>query len=565
MYPAEDNNQGGPGSDRTGQTDPSCRARYDALAVERTTYLMRARENALVTIPALFPPQGHNNATVYPAPYQSVGADGLNNLSSKILLALMPPGDVFFKLAIDDFVIAAIQQKAQDDGNDADDARAKFEEALNKVERAVVNKLETMGARTQLGEAIDQLIVSGNACIHILDSCKLVMHRLENFVCKRDVDGNPLEIITRQSLSRSSLDPKARALLDAQKLAGLQTWEDNASDRPSVDHTNVVDLYSRYYLADGKWTYYQELAGREVPGTRSQDPEDKPRIIPVRWTAIQGEDYGRGFIEEYLGDLQSLEALSESLIAFAGVAARVLFGVNEAGTTRKEDIAQAKNGDVVDADFNKDVTVLQVQKMNDMKIVKETADGIEARLNRAFLRSSSVQRDAERVTAEEIRFIARELETTLGGQYAILGHELQKPIVVRAMANMMRKSEIPPLPKGVVNPQIVAGLEGLGREADSDRYQAFVQRIKEAMGPKDSVGDYLNMGALFKRIGTALSIDMDGLVISDEQRQATQQAQAQQDNLRAVAPKLVDAASKAQLAAGQQGSAQAPQPAPTGQ
>lgn len=563
MYPAEDNNQGGPGSDRTGQTAPSCRARYDALAVERTMYLMRARDNALVTIPALFPPQGHNSATLYPTPFQSVGADGLNNLSSKILLALMPPGDIFFKLAIDDFVIASIQAKAQADGKDADDARAKFEEALNKVERAVVTRLEQKGARVQISEAIDQLLVSGNACIHMLDDCKLVMHRLENFVCKRDVDGNPLEIITRQSLSKSSLDKKARAVIDAQKVSGLQTWEDNANDRPSVDHTNVIDLYSRYYLEDGKWTYYQEIGGREIPDTRSSDPEDKPRLIAVRWTAISGEDYGRAFVEEYKGDLQSLEALSEALVAFAGIAARVLIGVNEAGTTQKEDIATAANGSVVDGDLVKDVTVLQVNKFNDFKVVKEQADSIEARLNRAFLRSSSVQRDAERVTAEEIRFIARELETTLGEQYALLGHELQRPIVVRALANMMRKGDIPPLPKDVVHPQIIAGLEGLGREADSDRYQAFVQRIKEAMGPKDSVGDYLNMGALFKRIGTALSIDMDGLVISDEQRQATQQAQAQQDNLGKLGPKLVDAASKAQLAAGQQG--QAPQPAPTGQ
>lgn len=36
--------------------------------------------------------------------------------------------------------------------------------------------------------------------------------------------------------------------------------------------------------------------------------------IPLRWTAISGENYGRGLVEQYLGDFRSLEGLYQLLI-----------------------------------------------------------------------------------------------------------------------------------------------------------------------------------------------------------------------------------------------------------
>jgi hypothetical protein len=37
--------------------------------------------------------------------------------------------------------------------------------------------------------------------------------------------------------------------------------------------------------------------------------------IPLRWAALENENYGRGHCEEYLGDLRSLEDLSKDLAA----------------------------------------------------------------------------------------------------------------------------------------------------------------------------------------------------------------------------------------------------------
>ena len=56
-------------------------------------------------------------------------------------------------------------------------------------------------------------------------------------------------------------------------------------------------------------------------------------------------------------------------------------------------------------------------KLGDFRIAYDTMQRIETRLEHAFLLNASVQRQAERVTAEEIRFMAEALEQSLGGIY----------------------------------------------------------------------------------------------------------------------------------------------------
>ena len=120
------------------------------------------------------------------------------------------------------------------------------------------------------------------------------------------------------------------------------------------------------------------------------------------------EDYGRGFVEEYLGDLKSLEALTKAIVE--GSAEQLKYcHVNPNGTTRARTLAEAPNGAIVQGSEG-DVSVLQLNKFNDFRTAQATMNGITDRLSQAFLLTSGVVRDAERVTAEEIRMLSQELE-----------------------------------------------------------------------------------------------------------------------------------------------------------
>ena len=79
----------------------SIASRWNFLHTGRTQVLRRARDAAALTIPSLLPEEGHTENSVLPQPYQSLGARGVNNLSSKLLLALLPPSTSFFRLTMD--------------------------------------------------------------------------------------------------------------------------------------------------------------------------------------------------------------------------------------------------------------------------------------------------------------------------------------------------------------------------------------------------------------------------------------------------------------------------------
>jgi len=485
----------------------TCAQRYDKLASDkREVFLERARECAKLTIPTLFPETGHTKSTSFKTPYQGIGARGVNNLASKLLLSLFPPNSPFFAMRVDDFTA---QELAQEEG-----ARAKVDEALNKYERAVMQEIENTGDRAGHFEALKHLIVGGNVLLQVPKDGKTRVHSLENYVVVRDPQGTVLEIIIKEELSYGSLPE------DIQEMIREQIKENG-----QIDLSKEVAIYTKVILEGKQYTSYQEVMGQRVKGSEGKWPKDKSPFIALRWTTIDGEDYGRGYVEEYFGDLKAIEGLSKAILEGSAAAARVLFLVNPNGTTRAKDITQAPNGAAV-AGRDADVTTLQVQKQADMQVAMNTMSTITERLAYAFLMNSAIQRQGERVTAEEVRYMAGELEDALGGVYSILSQEYQLPYVQRVIARMTTAKKLPKLPEGVTQPVITTGLEALGRGHDLNKYDMFLKALMP-LGP-EVLSQYMNVGDYITRIGTSLGIDLDGLVKDAEQLAAEQEAAQQQ-------------------------------------
>ena len=173
-------------------------------------------------------------------------------------------------------------------------------------------------------------------------------------------------------------------------------------------------------------------------------------------------------------------------------------------------------------------------------------NGIRDRLGYAFLLSSGAVRNAERVTAEEIRMLSMELEAALGGLYSLLSLELQMPMIKRLMKVMKGNKRVPELPKDIVNPVIITGVEALGRGNDLQKLDLFLQGAAQTVGAQ-AMSQYLNVSEYFKRRATALGIKTDGLVKSQEeiqeQMQAMQQQAQQEQILKSLGPNAVKALS----------------------
>lgn len=470
----------------------------------------------MLTIPSLMPKDGHGAANTLPTPFQGMGARGLNNLASKLLLALMPPNQAFFRLMMSDYAIAQL--------TGSDQMRTEMESALGQIERAVQTEIETTAIRVSVFEALKQLLVAGNVLIYVQPEGGLRVFRLDRYALKRDPSGNILEIVVHEKVSPMALPDELR---------------EKIKQKNSRSPQDTVDLYTWVKRDGDMLKVHQEVAGEKVPESEGEWPIDKSPFIALRWAKIDGEDYGRGHVEEYIGDLRSLEGLTKAIVEGTAAAAKVLFLVNPNGVTQEKTVADAPNC-AVRSGNPEDVGVLQVEKYNDFRVALETVQMLQMRLAQAFLLTSSVQRDAERVTAEEIRLMAGELEDALGGVYSILAQEFQLPLVRRLMFQMEREEKLPPLPPELVKPSIITGMEALGRGHDLNRLIMFANVVQQLIGA-DGLAAYGKPAKLIERAGVALSIDTSD-IIKTEDELAQEQAQAQQAAMmQSLGPELMKA------------------------
>ena len=286
-----------------------------------------------------------------------------------------------------------------------------------------------------------------------------------------------------------------------------------------------VDLYTCVTWTGRNWTILQELEGEIVPGSEGSYPKNKSPFLALRFTHIDGEDYGRGFVEEYIGDLKSLETLTKAIVEGSAAAAKVLFLVRPNGTTRIKTLADSPNGAIVTGD-DQDVSTLQLQKSADFRVAQEVIRTLSERLSRVFLMNSSVRRDAERVTAEEIRIAYQELEIALGGVYSILSQEFQLPLVQLLMNKMQKEKKLPKFPDESLKPMIVTGVEALGRGQDLNELAGFLQHLAP-LGPEVAMRE-LNVNEYIGRLAASLGIDTEGLLKTEEEKQQEQQAMLKQ-------------------------------------
>jgi hypothetical protein len=481
---------------------------YERLKSDRQPYVDRAVDCAKVTIPALFPKENDDKSTKYETPYQSVGARGVNNLASKLILALMPPNSPFFRLGMSDEVLAEYMNNGQED------TKAQVEQALMMIENRVMKYIESNQIRVTVLESIKQLIVAGNALLFLPPAeGGIKLYKLMDYVIQRDGLGNVVQIVTLDKVAYATLDETIQNLIKTDK-------------KPE----DLINVYTHVCRSGDNYLSYQEVDEQVIQGSEQTYPVAKTPYIPIRMVKMDGESYGRSFCEEYLGDLNSLENLSKAMFKLSTIAANIYFLVNPNGVTRVKKLENATSGDFV-AGRKEDVEVLQLDKYYDFNMTKAQADAIENRLSFAFLLSSVVQRNAERVTAEEVRTVASELEDTLGGVYSILSQELQLPLVRRILNQLQSTGEVPNLPEGTVEPTITTGLEALGRGHDLEKYATVLNLISQIPGAQEMI----NWNVMLLNLFTGVGVETEGLIKTQQQIEEEQQmAMGQEMAMQAV-------------------------------
>ena len=481
------------------------RERYNQLMTNRTQFLDTAVECSELTLPYLVTQDdNYKGRRTLTQPYQSVGAKAVVTLAAKLMLAILPPQSAFFKLQVRDDKLGEQLDQTM---------RSELDLSFSKIERLIMDYIAASSDRVVVHQALKHLIVSGNALI-FMSKDGLKHYPLQRYVVNRDGNGNVVEIVTKELINREILGIAPPKPPEQPVNGDYGATEDDAE----------VYTYVRMDENSGRWLWHQEADDSILEGTRSTAPKGTSPWLVLRFNTVDGEDYGRGRVEEFLGDLRSLDGLSQALVEGASVASKVVFLVSPSATTKPATLAKAGNGAIIQG-RPEDVGVVQVGKTADFATAANLASQIERRILEAFLVMNV--RNAERVTAEEVRLTQLELEKSLGGLFSLLTVEFLVPYLNRTLLILQRSNQIPNLPKDIVRPKIVAGINSLGRGQDNEALTRFIQTVAATLGP-EALMKYIDPTEAIKRLAAAQGIDVLNLVRTGEQLEQMKDQQTQE-------------------------------------
>jgi len=522
------------------------KSRYEKLTGDRRPFLDRAREYSKLTIPYLMPPEGHTASQNLPTPYQSVGSSAVNTLAAKTTLSIFPPNMWFAPMSIDDNTEEELAVLAAEQGSDPQQVGQQIRENLARAERIALKWVEGTALRVVMSSLMKHLIVCGNYCLNVDMAAQDPVvrgYRLDQYVCRKSPRGELVELIMVEKVDPAILPDNVKAACDCKE------------DTGDKSETEFVEVYTRIWRDGTKYNVMQELNGILVPDSEGTYPLDRLPYLVLNWEREEGEHYGRSYVEQFAGDLYAAEGLSKAMVEGAAAVSKVLFMVHPNGVTKKRTVSEAPNCAVMSGNAE-DVSVIQANKMGDFNTAQTQLTDIIRRIGRAFILQDSIQRDAERVTAEEIRLMAEMLDQQLGGVYARMARELQYPLANLILRGLEKAKRIPPIPRDEIKVQIITGVEALGRGQELQALRGFIADIARSLGP-EGLG-FVKPNELLSRLAHSYNVKPDGLIKTQEEIQQEQQAAqqaAQQEQMMGMVEKMAPQMMKGQGDGGQEAAA----------
>ena len=388
----------------------TAKSRYDNLSSDRSQFLTEAEDATKLTLPYLI--RGHEEydkgMKQLKTPWQSVGAKGVVALASKLSLSLVPPQTSFFKLQLDE------SQLGEQFGPEI---KSELDLSFAKIERTILDAIAASDDRVVIHQALQHLVVGGNALI-FMGKTGLKLYPLNRYVIERDGNGEVIEIITKERINKD-LIPNYYDIVPKKMITDDDEEEEEC------------DVFTHCKRDNNRFVWHQEVHDKVIPGSQGKSPIDSTPWLPLRFNTVDGEAYGRGRVGQFIGDLKSLEALSQAIVEGSAAAAKVVFTVSPSSTTKPQTLAAAGNGAIVQGRPD-DIGVIQVGKTADFATALQHMQTLEKRLNEAFLILSV--RQSERTTAEEVRMTQMELEQQLGGLFGLLTVEFLVPYLNRKLS-----------------------------------------------------------------------------------------------------------------------------------
>ena len=435
-----------------------------------------------------------------------VGARLVNHLANRVADTMFPHHRAFVLLKLTPESQLALEKETGPDraAELADIVRT----STARVEEVAMRKLNMTAYRPMAVMAIKHLIISGNAMIKRLLNGTRIVYGVRDFCIRRDLDGSMREAILRDNKKFGNLSDAVQAELRA---SGLRDYQDD---------TDVV-LYSHYKLIGKRWQFQQAADNVMLAEPRWYSKVDMP-LLPLTWSLARGEDYGRGLVEDNAIAFHNLDVLTAAMIDLMAAIADIKFLVRTGSTLDVVMLNQAERGTYHQGNEG-DITVPEIGKRGDLQVMMSAIEKWERDLSQSFLLNSASTRDAERVTAEEIRLNARELESGFGGLYSKLALEWQQHEGEYAISQVDISKTLG-ANANLFEVIVVTGLESLSREGQLDALRLAIADMQMLDTVPDELRSTINPLMFASFVFTNRGVKLEQFLYTEEQMAANKKA-----------------------------------------
>ena len=373
--------------------------------------------------------------------FQSIGAMLTNFLASKLSQLLFPANQPFFRLE----GTTNPAEMAQVVGVSEKDLGS----TLANLENDAYRRIFMGSSYHQIVHAMKLLIVTGNVLLYRdSETGRTLAYSLRQYAVKRDGTGKVLDIILQERVAYGTLPPEVQALF------------------PGREEYDEMKLWTRiqrkYRSLSDTFEVSQQVECYDI-GDISEYPEKICPFIPIVWNLVTGENYGRGLVEDFAGDFAKLSELSEALALYEIEACKVIHLVSPGSGTDIDSLQSAASGEYVSGRVG-EVAAYEAGDYNKIQVIAEDIQVLYQRLAPAFMYSGNV-REAERVTAEEIRRNALEAEVSLGGVYSSLADSMHVPLA-HILVSEVNPDFISEVITGGITLNVLTGVAALGRSSN---------------------------------------------------------------------------------------------------
>lgn len=516
-------------------------SRFATDDAARQNGLEIARLCAALTKPWVLPPLAQTSRTIkdiqqlLPESYQSIGAWGTTNLVGAMHGATFPAGLPWYQfdlapqidfdqsipiedkqgwrntLWVHQLIIQALLDSSHLDDKDNSNKRAS-------------------SFYSRKHASLTQLAITGDTLEQITDDYRIKIFRRDDYTTKRDTSGDVQYHTTREEVDVITLTSKQKEML------GLK--DEELREQPSYDRMKPLYTLIEWQPWTKKWSICQEVDGFEI----NETDELYSPYLSTPYDLAAGEHYGRGFIEQNLGDLRGLNNLEMRILDFAALCSDMKLCLDHSGCEAEDRDFQQPSGSItrglrVTGGKVQDAAYLSVDKFPDFQVVNATVARKRADLSKAMLIESEITPSKERTTAYQVQRVQAQLQSATGGMFSSIADEQQIPLIRRLVYQCRKDKYLPVLPDKAVKISVLTGLAALAKQSRLGSILQFVDVVTR-LGPE--LQARINPGVLLDVIKRYANIYDDGLILTEEQVQAKQQQNIANQTQLAAAQKAVD-------------------------